>query len=159
MARGTPTFIPRGRAPWKVQVVASAQTRIPPQTVWTWWTDYGAPGSETLVDHGFSKTWRTIRPRDDGRVEMLERLAIPGRPKALKRVVEIDPAKRTLLETSPSFTATWRFEPMADGTGTRILREITLLGMGRLAPGFVLRRLMEHDLRAHVREMERDIGR
>lgn len=138
-------------------IVVSVETHVPPDAAWAWWTDYGPVGSETLVDHGIAKTWRTIREREGDRIVMVERLAIPGRPKALRRTVEVDDAHRRLVETSPSFRATWTFEPTVDG-GTRITRSLELTGVGRFSPPPLSRWAMARDLRTHVQAMEEEIG-
>jgi hypothetical protein len=154
---GAAFIFPRAFPP-PMPPVAVVESRLPPQTVWTWWTDHGPVGSETLVEHGMGKSWRVVREREGNRVVLEERLRLPGKPKVVRIEVEMDPARRAMSERAPTYEAEWTFEATATGDGTRITRRMALKGLGRLTPDPLSRRLMERDLRHHVRQMEAEIA-
>lgn len=104
------------------------------------------------------KTLRIVRERTGNRLVLEERLPLPGRPLVLRHTVEVDAAARRLLEEAPTYRSTWRFEAAAGGSGTRITREVTPTGVGKLAADVLMKRIAERDLRTHVRAMEADVG-
>ena len=138
-------------------VLVSVESSVPVAQAWAWWTDFGPVGVETVVDHGLGRTRRTVKARIGDRVVIEERPDLPGgsRLPPFRHSVNVDEAAHILVETAPTFEAVWTFEPTAAG-GTRITRRLTQRGIGRLAPEILSRPAIERDLRAHVKQMEKD---
>lgn len=143
----------------RVAYVVSVETRVPLERAWSWWTDFGPVGAESVEDHGMGKSLRVVRERAGNRIVLEERLLLPGRPLAFRHTVEVDAAARCLLEEAPTYRSTWRFEALPGAeAGTRITREVEPRGVGKLAVDALMRRIAERDLRTHVRTMEADVG-
>lgn len=141
-----------------MSIRASIETSVPVARAWAWWTDFGPVGGEEWIDHGTGKTLRRVVSRSGSRFVLEERLPLLGAASipVLRHEVMVDDSARAMVETGPTYTSRWAFEETPSG-GTRIVREMFPSGIGRLAPGGLSARLLERDLRAHVRAMERDL--
>ncbi len=144
-----------------MRVVASVVVPAPPDEVWAWWTDFGAPGETVRVSHGLGATRREILARERNRIVLRERF---GAAHFDHDVVVHADARRLdehyLGGAWRPFRAVWRFGPEAGGRATRVSRDLDVDVPGPAvlqdleAPA--ARRLVEMDLRAHAREFERD---
>lgn len=148
-----------------MRIVASVVARASPADVWAWWTDYGEPGEKQRVSHGLASAMREVVSREGNRIVLRD--ALPGNVAAIEHDVVIHEDARRLEEhyvrgPGVPYRAVWRFEPEDGGRATRVTR---VIDASTRVPGFLqelaapaVRRGVEADMRAHVREMERDIG-
>lgn len=137
----------------------SVESRVPLAQAWAWWTDFGAVGSESVLDHGMGRTRRTVKARWGNRIVLEERPDVPGgrHLPPFRHSVDLDTEARLFVETAATYEARWTFEATPSG-GTRITRALRPKGVGRLAPDLLSRKAMERDLRTHVAEMERELA-
>lgn len=139
-------------------VSVSVESAVPIERAWAWWTDFGAVGSESVVDHGMGRTLRAVKARWGNRIVMEERPDVPGgrHLPPFRHSVDLDPEARLFVETAATYEARWTFQPTAAG-GTRITRTLRQKGVGHLTPDYLSRKVMERDLKVHVAEMEREL--
>lgn len=148
-----------------MRVSVTAESSVPVETAWRWWTDFGEPGEEMMLDHGIGKSRRRIVTRDDTRVVMDDELPLPGGRgmRMYRREVTFEDGMRFTerSEGNPPYEGTWRFESTPNG-GTRIVREVDVKSgivdfTGKVGER-VTRELIERDLRHHIKEMEEAKG-
>lgn len=149
-----------------MRVDVAVDAAVPPEAAWRWWTDFGKSGEVQTIDHGLGKTRRRVVEQTGDRVVLEEEMPLPQRRglRLLRHEIRLGEG-RTFVERAEKpapFEARWRFEENGRG-GTRIVREMEVRsrpldlfgGVGEA----VARRMVERDIKAHVREMERELGR
>lgn len=148
-----------------MRVTVTAETTVPLDDAWRWWTDFGEPGEEMMLDHGIGKSRRRIVTRDDKRIVMDDELPLPGGRgmRMYRREVTFEEGMRLTErgDGNPPYESTWRFESTPSG-GTRIVRDVDVRSgvvdfTGKLGER-VTREFLERDLRHHVKEMEQATG-
>lgn len=142
-----------------MRVVASARVAAPLDKVWSWWTDFGEQGSESVVSHGAgAKSLRRVVSRQDGHLELEER-TIPLKVPLLRHSVVIHPETREVRETSDKpmpYRSRYTFERAGDGT--LVTREYeSNAWWGKVAPAAMVRRMVQRDLDHHCREAEQEL--
>lgn len=157
------TFILRDALPPPMRVEATVEADAPLSEVWAWWTDYGGKGDTVRLDHGGLTTERHILDASRTRVVIEEEAPLPLVRKATRatRTVEIDESTHTLVERGEEpvpFESRWRFEPVDGQPRTRIVRTMEVHNkaaewLSAVAEP-VARKMMERDLRHHVRQLE-----
>ena len=132
----------------------TCEVAAPVETVWSWWTDFGEPGTTFRMAHGMGSSTRTILARDGTSVVFSDKSLLGD----IRRTVKMDASTRTLRETGEegqTFESEWRFEPLGVDR-TRITRTMRVRAAKIYGP--FSRWVTRKDLAFHCREAEREIA-